>query len=92
MTARETAQGFEVLLLEHRKIIFKVASIYARAAEDRNDLAQEIRAQLWRPFGSYDARRAKFSTWMYRVALNVAISQVRRHRRLPTDRMESLTL
>jgi RNA polymerase sigma factor (sigma-70 family) len=71
------------------KIVFKVASIYARGAENRNDLAQEIRVQLWRSFSSYDAR-AKFSTWMYRVALNVAISQVRRRRIVPTDRIDSL--
>lgn len=68
---------FEALLHEHRGIVFKVASVYARGREDRSDLAQEIAVQLWRSFGSYDAGRAKFSTWMYRVALNVAISHAR---------------
>jgi RNA polymerase sigma-70 factor (ECF subfamily) len=68
---------FEALLQEHRGIVFKVASVYARGREDRSDLAQEIAVQLWRSFGSYDAGRAKFSTWMYRVALNVAISHAR---------------
>ncbi|MGH9558300.1 MAG: RNA polymerase sigma factor, partial [Bryobacteraceae bacterium] len=41
--------------------------------ESRADLAQEIASQLWRAFPSYDADRL-FSTWMYRIALNVAIS------------------
>lgn len=68
---------FETLLAEHRGIVFKVASVYARDPEDRNDLAQEIAVQLWRSFASYDPARAKFSTWMYRVALNVAISHAR---------------
>ena len=90
MADGERQRRFEELLLEHRKIIFKVASIYARGAENRNDLAQEIRVQLWRSFGSYNADRAKFSTWMYRVALNVAISQARRGRLVPTDRIDSL--
>lgn len=69
---------FEALLQEHRGIVFKVASVYAHGREDRNDLAQEIAVQLWRSFAGFDAARAKFSTWMYRVALNVAISHVRR--------------
>ena len=75
MTDRQ--RQFEALLQEHRGIVFKVASVYARGGEDRSDLAQEIAMQLWRSFGGYDPARAKFSTWMYRVALNVAISHAR---------------
>jgi RNA polymerase sigma factor (sigma-70 family) len=68
---------FEQLLHSHRGIVYKVAGSYSRTASDRDDLAQEICLQLWRAFPKYDSRR-KFSTWMYRVALNVAISQLRR--------------
>ena len=89
MTARHHQPRFEHLLHEHRKIVFKVAGAYARGA-DRDDLAQEITAQLWRSFGSYDETRAKFSTWMYRIALNVAISQTRRQRGDPVARGEPL--
>ena len=78
MTDPRHQRQFETLLTEHRGIVFKVAGIYARGSE-REDLAQEIAAQLWRAFGAYDASRAKFSTWMYRVALNVAISHARRN-------------
>jgi RNA polymerase sigma factor (sigma-70 family) len=67
---------FATLLEQHRGIVLKVANTYCRHAEDRRDLAQEIAAQLWRAFPGYDPARA-FSTWMYRVALNVAISYVR---------------
>jgi len=67
---------FGQLLHAHRKIVFKVANTYARHAEDRADLAQEIAAQLWRAFPGFDRQRT-FSTWMYRIALNVAISHVR---------------
>lgn len=77
MTDRYRQREFETLLQEHRGIVFKVASVYARGREDRSDLAQEIAVQLWRSYGSYDATCAKFSTWMYRVALNVAISHAR---------------
>jgi RNA polymerase sigma factor (sigma-70 family) len=78
MTARQHQQRFESLLHEHRRIVFKVAGLYSRSTADRDDLLQEISTQLWRSFDSYDPARAKFSTWMYRIALNVAISQARR--------------
>jgi len=78
MTGRAHQQRFESLLHEHRRIVFKVAGLYSRSAADRDDLVQEISAQLWRSFGGYDESRAKFSTWLYRIALNVAISQARR--------------
>jgi len=78
---------FAQRLQAHRGILLKVAGSYARSPEDRADLAQEIALQLWRAFPDYDPARA-FSTWMYRVALNVAISQQRRQR--PQRAHESL--
>lgn len=67
---------FAALLEQHRGIVFKVAATYCRHRDDRQDLAQEIAAQLWRAFSGYDPARP-FPTWMYRIALNVAISHVR---------------
>jgi RNA polymerase sigma factor (sigma-70 family) len=75
---RQRQAEFHALLEAHRRIVFKVAGTYARHPEDRADLAQEIAAQLWRAFPGFDAARSRFSTWTYRIALNVAISQVRR--------------
>src|SRR5436190_16664296 len=71
---------FAELLDKHRRMVFKVANTYARAAE-REDLAQEIAAQLWRAFPDFDASRP-FSTWLYRIALNVGISHLRHHAEL----------
>ncbi|MEN1927679.1 sigma-70 family RNA polymerase sigma factor [Luteimonas sp. MJ250] len=70
------AEEFSALLQQHRGIVFKVAGTYARDADDREDLAQDIAAQLWRAWPRYDPSRS-FSTWMYRVALNVGISHLR---------------
>jgi RNA polymerase sigma-70 factor (ECF subfamily) len=67
---------FATLLEEHRGIVFKVATTYCRHPDDRQDLVQEIAAQLWRAWPGYDPARP-FTTWMYRIALNVAISHVR---------------
>ena len=61
----------------HKGILFKISYAYGRTREDREDLAQEIVVQLWRSFERFDERQ-RFSTWMYRVALNVAISFHRR--------------
>ncbi|MGH8148162.1 MAG: RNA polymerase sigma factor [Rhodanobacteraceae bacterium] len=90
MADRERQRRFETLLREHRRIVFKIAAAYAHTVHDRDDLAQEIAAQLWRSFGSFDERRAKFSTWMYRVALNVAISQGRAAERAGAGCLEPL--
>jgi len=92
MKARHTQQQFETLLHAHRGVVFKVAGLYSRNPHDRDDLVQEISAQLWRSFARYDEARAKFSTWMYRIALNVAISQARRERWSEGNRFEPLQL
>ena len=76
MNASGTRAVFSELLQRHAGIVFKVANTYARGSEDRADLAQEIAAQLWRAWPRYDATRS-VTTWMYRIALNVAISHVR---------------
>jgi RNA polymerase sigma factor (sigma-70 family) len=70
---------FLALLGAHRALLYKVTRIYGHSAADRDDLAQEIVANLWRAFPRYDPS-FKFSTWMYRIALNVAISWQRRER------------
>ncbi len=71
---------FVTLIERHRKIVFKVAHTYCWSANDRDDLVQDILVQAWRAFPGYDAARP-FSTWLYRIALNVAISWVRGHGR-----------
>lgn len=67
---------FATLLEAHRRIIASVARAYGRTPEERRDLAQDIATHAWSAFRRYDAARP-FSTWLYRVALNVAISHAR---------------
>ncbi len=79
-------RAFGDLLESHRAIVFKVVNAYAFNPADRDDLGQEIATQLWRAYPGFDPQR-RFSTWMYRIALNVAISHVRttaRHRKFTT--------
>jgi RNA polymerase sigma-70 factor (ECF subfamily) len=77
MTTPELQERFQTLVEEHKKILYKVCNSYCRDRDARDDLAQEIIIQLWRSFGKFDGR-CRFSTWMYRIALNVAISFYRR--------------
>ena len=88
MTAVPDKEIFVGLLEQHGGIIGKVAFGYTSTFADREDLTQEITLQLWRAYPRYSPDRP-FSTWMYRIALNVAISFLRRHTR-PTRQTLSL--
>ncbi|HXB90797.1 MAG TPA: sigma-70 family RNA polymerase sigma factor [Puia sp.] len=65
---------------ENKGILFKICHLYCRNPADREDLAQEMIYQLWKSGHRFDADH-KFTTWMYRIALNVAISYYRRQHR-----------
>jgi RNA polymerase sigma factor (sigma-70 family) len=71
---------FLQLIRDNKGILFKISNSYCRNRDDREDLMQEIIYQLWKSARSFDTNR-KFSTWMYRIALNVAISFYRKQRR-----------
>jgi len=70
-------ERFVSLIKENRRIIFKVIYSYCQDAEDRKDLEQEIIIQLWKSLKTYN-ENFKLSTWIYRIALNVAISHYRK--------------
>jgi RNA polymerase sigma-70 factor, ECF subfamily len=70
------------IITENQGIIHKVCSIYCDLEEDRRDLFQEILAQLWKSFPSF-RNESKVTTWMYRVALNTAITSFKKDKRQP---------
>ncbi len=74
---KKDREHFLDLILENRKIIYKICHAYCRGPEDKKDLEQEIILQLWHSADKYD-EQYKLSTWIYRIALNVAISFLRR--------------
>ena len=73
---------FEQLIYDHQPLIHKICNLYGKSAADRQDLFQEIVIQLWKSFPSFE-HRSKISTWLYRVALNTAITQKRKAQRRP---------
>jgi RNA polymerase sigma-70 factor (ECF subfamily) len=79
---RSTAdkESFIAMLKANKGILLKVIRAYCKNNEDWKDLEQEIIIQLWNSFARYD-NQYKISTWMYRIALNVAISHYRKTRK-----------
>ena len=76
------ANEFIDLLNHNQNIIHKVCNLYMDNISDREDLFQEITLQAWNAFNSF-RNESKFSTWLYRVALNTAISFYRKEKRKP---------
>lgn len=68
---------FISLIRNHQALLNKVVFLYADDHEERNDLRQEIVSQAWGSFKSFKGE-SRFSTWLYRVAMNVAIATVRK--------------
>ncbi len=73
---------FIQIITENQGIIHKVCSIYCDNEADRQDLFQEILAQLWKSYPGF-RKESKFTTWMYRVALNIAITSFKKTKRQP---------
>lgn len=71
---------FISVIESHKGILYKIANSYCKDSEDRNDLIQEIIIQLWKSFENYNDQY-KYSTWIYRIALNAAISFYRKENR-----------
>ncbi|MDF2382036.1 RNA polymerase sigma factor [Nostoc ellipsosporum NOK] len=75
-----TEQEFLRLIEAHKGILHKVARMYMDTPQDREDLHQEMIIQLWKSCKSFKGN-SEFSSWMYRVAINTAISYFRKEKR-----------
>lgn len=71
---------FLSVVQSNKGIIYKIANSYCKSVDDRKDLVQEIIIQLWKSFDRYD-ETYKYSTWIYQIALNTAISFYRKEAR-----------
>ena len=85
MSAAPSAD-FLAALHDYQPLVRRVCRLYYQDADDRQDLFQEIVLQLWRAWPRYVPQPdAKLSTWLYRIALNVAISNLRQRTRRPAS-------
>ena len=74
---KSRTDNFLDVIESHKGILYKVANSYCQNHEDRKDLIQEIIIQLWKSFDNYN-EKFKYSTWIYQISLNVAISFYRK--------------
>ncbi len=79
MQKHEAEKQFEKHIRENELLIYKVCRIYAYSDADRQDLFQEVVIQLWKAFPKFKGQ-SKFSTWLYRVAINTAITGLRKQK------------
>ncbi len=79
LTEKEFIRAIE----ENQQIIFKVANMYMDTNIDREDLLQEILLNAWKGIKNFKGE-SKFSTWLYRVALNTSISFFKKDKRQQT--------
>lgn len=72
---------FIALITEHQSLINKVLFMYGDDEEERKDLYQEIVSSAWSAFKRFRGD-SKFSTWLYRVAINVAITSLKKKKKV----------
>lgn len=88
---KELEHSFVIQLEENQNIVHKICRLYTHDSDAHNDLFQEITIQLWKAYPKFRGE-AKFSTWMYRVALNTAITLFRKSRRkIETEDFEGVS-
>lgn len=73
MTRSQQEALFEEWLKDHKGIILKVTRSFTDSKEDLDDLFQDILVQIWLAMPSY-RQESKTSTWIYRIALNKALT------------------
>ena len=82
---KELEHKFVTELEDNQNIVHKVCTLYTNNKDAHNDLFQEITIQLWKAYPKFRGE-SKFSTWMYRVALNTAITLYRKSKKRVTTR------
>ncbi len=78
MNEQAQKQFFREVIEQHQGILYKVARSYCKDEVDRQDLIQEMMIHIWQSVHRYN-NQYKLSTWLYRIALNVAISYYRKN-------------
>ncbi len=84
MQTQDLEHQFEKQIKEHELLLYKVCRIYSVTEADRQDLFQDIVIQLWQAYPRFKGD-SKFSTWLYRIAINTAISGLRKKKNLETS-------
>jgi RNA polymerase sigma-70 factor (ECF subfamily) len=85
LVARSTGgdlDSFNQLVVRWERPIFALAYRVIGREEDARDVCQETFLRAYRALGGFKGQ-AKFSSWLYRIALNLCRDWIRRERRTP---------
>ncbi len=80
MNKEKQTDEFVRKISENKGIIHKICNIYCNNEEDKKDMMQEITLQIWKSYSKFK-QQSKFSTWLYRIALNTAITNIRKSKK-----------
>jgi|SRR5690606_20651033 len=79
-------EAFVQQINQNLGIAHSVCGIYFTDEDDKSDLIQEMLYQLWKSYPGFDGL-SKFSTWMYRVCLNTALTYLRKERKIKKEKL-----
>ena len=67
--------AFDTLVTRHRRTVYQVCYRFVNHHEDASDLTQDTFVRAWKALGTFRGQ-ARFSTWIYRIAVNVSLNRV----------------
>jgi RNA polymerase sigma-70 factor (ECF subfamily) len=82
--------AFEALVDRHEEKIYRLAMRFVRNETDAREILQETFLSAWRNLDGFQGK-AQFASWLYRVAVNAALMQLRSQRRHPQVGVDELT-
>lgn len=85
---RGDLEAFEALVDRHRQPVFNFIQRTIHSLDDSEDLAQQVFVQVWKAAGRYRVE-ARFSTWLFTIARNLCLNEIRRRGRHPLDSLEA---
>lgn len=77
---KENERQFADIVRQHKSSIYSVCYMFAKDADEADDLFQEVLINLWKGMGSF-RQESKISTWIWRVSFNTCISADRKKKR-----------
>lgn len=86
-SARGDRRAFDEIVARYGPVALRVAARMAPDRQSAEDIAQEAMVRIWRRADEFDPRRARFTTWLYRIVVNLCIDLRRKPRpvALPED-------
>ena len=83
--------AFEALVEKYRQPVFNFIQRTLRDADETEDLAQQVFVQVWKAAGRYRVA-SRFSTWLFTIARNLCLNEIRRRSRHPAESIDAPTL